>query len=240
MENANSAILTYHSIDESNSAISTSAHDFERQMDALAGSSAAVVPLGEVRDRPGSIALTFDDGFRNFRTAAAPVLERHKFSATVFIVSGFCGNNNRWPGQCRDVPELPLMDWDEVREISSRGFSVGAHTVHHPDLRALPESEALREMADCKAEIEQQLGGTVTQFAYPYGSVPAHVRPPFELACGTRLSYLRPGADAIDLPRIDAFYLRAGPSAGSLFSARAAAYFGGRAILRNLRQWLSQ
>jgi peptidoglycan/xylan/chitin deacetylase (PgdA/CDA1 family) len=186
------------------------------------------------------VALTFDDGFQNFRTDAAPVLEAYRFPATVFVVSGFCGKDNRWPGQSADVPALPLMDWEELREMSKRGFTIGAHTVHHPDLRKLPTEQAAREMNDCKSEMERRLSLAVTQFAYPYGRVPVNVRPPFDLACGTRMSYVRQGADPIDLPRIDAFYLRRGPSTGSLYSSHAAVWFGARAILRSLRLWLSQ
>jgi peptidoglycan/xylan/chitin deacetylase (PgdA/CDA1 family) len=239
MSNARSAILTYHSIDESGSVISTSEEEFERQMESLAASSIPVVPLAEAGRRPGSLALTFDDGFRNFRTKAAPVLLRYRFPATVFLVSGFCGRDNQWPGQS-GVPVLPLMDWDEVREIAAGGFEIGAHTVHHPDLRKLPPGEAAREMTDCKTEIEQRLGSVPTQFAYPYGRVPEDVRPPFDLACGTRMAFLRSGDDPLQLPRIDAYYLRSGPAAGSIFSPKSGFYFAARGILRSLRQCLSQ
>jgi peptidoglycan/xylan/chitin deacetylase (PgdA/CDA1 family) len=227
------------SIDESGSVISVTPRNFERQMEAQANGSARVVPLSEVRGTAGAIALTFDDGFRNFRTIAAPLLERYGFPATVFVVSGFCGKNNQWPGQAASVPQLPLMDWAEVREIADRGFTLGAHTVNHPDLCKLAYEDATREMQDCKSEIEHRLGRPVTQFSYPYGRIPDCARPPFQLACGTRLAFLSVGDDPLDLPRIDTYYLRS-EWPGSLLSDRAAAYFGARGILRNLRQWLSQ
>src|SRR6266849_249117 len=110
MANARSAILTYHSIDDSGSVISISAKELEHNLDSLANSSIPVVPLGAVGQRPGSVALTFDDGFRNFSTTAARVLERYGFPATIFLVSGFCGRDNQWPGQSSSVPVLPLMD----------------------------------------------------------------------------------------------------------------------------------
>src|SRR5581483_9871331 len=163
-------------------------------------------------------------GFSNFRTDVAPLLERYGFPATVFVVAGFCGRTNRWPGQNPDVPELPLMDWDEIREISARGFEIGAHTTHHPDLKKLSREEALSEMQDCKSQIENRLGIAVTQFAYPYGSIPAGIRPPFTLACGTRMAYVTADADRLDLPRVDAYYLRLGLSAGSLLSRGTAGY----------------
>ncbi len=209
-------------------------------MESLANGPAKIVPLQDAAKRPGSIALTFDDGFRNFRTEAAPLLERYRFPATVFVVTGYCGKTNGWPAQGARIPELPLMDWDELREISERGFEIGAHTVRHPNLQALSADSARQEMQDSKSEIEDRLGRSVTQFAYPYGKIPNSVRPPFDLACGTRMAYLAADVDPLDLPRIDSYYLRSGPSVRSLFSRSTATYLGARAIVRNLRQWLFQ
>jgi peptidoglycan/xylan/chitin deacetylase (PgdA/CDA1 family) len=240
MNSGKSVILTYHSIDESGSVISTSARDFERQLESIAASGLKVGPLSSVIDRPGTVAITFDDGFRNFRTVAAPLLERYHFPATVFVVSGFCGQDNQWPGQSARVPVLSLMDWSELEEIAGRGFAIGAHTIHHPDLSKLSDEKAAHEMAGSKEQIEQRLGRRVHEFAYPYGRIPLKVRPEFAFACSTRLSYTRPGNDPLELPRIDACYLRAFPDAGSVLSRRAAWYFGARGIVRNLRQWLSR
>jgi peptidoglycan/xylan/chitin deacetylase (PgdA/CDA1 family) len=235
-----SAILMYHSIDGSGSVISTSADEFERQLSAIAASGLEVVPLSDIRSKRGAVALTFDDGFSNFRTTAAPALERYGFPATVFVVSGFCGRDNQWPGQSTSVPVLPLMDWAEVREIGARGFGIGAHTISHPDLSKLSQEEAAQEMASSRTEIEQRLGRAVTEFAYPYGRIPRGARPDFDLACGTRLSYVRPVDDALELPRIDAYYVRDVLNAGSILSVPTVAYIGVRAIVRNLNQWLSR
>ena len=77
------AILTYHSLDESGSVISTHPKNFERQMEALASGPARVVPLTEVLEHPAAVAITFDDGFANFADHAVPVLERLSLAATV-------------------------------------------------------------------------------------------------------------------------------------------------------------
>src|SRR6202043_11676 len=99
MTSGESAILTYHSLDDSGSVISVPPALFRRQMDFLAASGIPVVPLNEVMKRPGSVAITFDDGFRNFADHAVPVLERHRLPATVFVVSRYCGLTNDWPSQ---------------------------------------------------------------------------------------------------------------------------------------------
>src|SRR6185369_12183946 len=43
-----------------------------------------------------------DDGFRNFHTEAFPVLQKHQFTATVFLPTGFIGDAADVPsGQSR-------------------------------------------------------------------------------------------------------------------------------------------
>src|SRR4051812_41291799 len=122
MESARSAIIMFHSLDASGSVLSTAPDRFRDQMDWLANSGIPVAPLAESTNVPGSIALTFDDGFRSFLQHGLPILERRRFPATVFVVSGFCGRNNRWPGQNPAAPELELMSWSEVREAAAHGI----------------------------------------------------------------------------------------------------------------------
>ncbi len=82
-----SAILTYHSIDSSGSIISVAPTLFQAHMEVLAGSRIPVVPLAEIQRRDGCLAITFDDGFENFESAALPFLEKYAFPATVFLVT---------------------------------------------------------------------------------------------------------------------------------------------------------
>lgn len=234
-----SAILTYHSLDESGSVISVPPEQFRRQMEFLASSPVPVVPLHEALRRPNCVAITFDDGFRNFLDYAAPVLDRLGLPATVFVVSGHCGGRNNWASQPAGVVDLPLMDWQELRSLPS-GISVGAHTVTHPHLTALSEAECERELRDCRNEIEQQLGTAVRSFAYPYGSrskkVMAAAGRFFDLAAGTSLRFLSSRSNALDLPRIDAYYLRGKFSLERLFEPLGALYVDFRSLLRSARR----
>jgi len=58
------------------------------------GRAQAGNPISDLRspissDRP--VAITFDDGFRDFHTAAWPVLRELGFTATMFLATGFIG-----------------------------------------------------------------------------------------------------------------------------------------------------
>lgn len=244
MSGDRSAILTYHSLDVSGSVISTDPALFERQMGYLADSRIPVLPLDQVLDHPGSVAITFDDGYCNLLNYALPVLERYRLPATIFTVSQYCGLSNEWPSQPRGrVPVFPLLGWEELAALPSM-FSLGAHTKTHPDLCRLPAEECEREMRECREEIQQRTGRAVRWFAYPYGISSPQVRAlagrHFDLAVGTSLRLLSSPLDRLDLPRIDAYYLGGRFSLEQLFSGPGRMYIGLRSLLRELRRLAGQ
>jgi peptidoglycan/xylan/chitin deacetylase (PgdA/CDA1 family) len=235
-------ILTYHSLDTSGSVISLAPDSFRKQMEWLAESGAPVVPLERIRETSGGVALTFDDGFRNFYRHAFPVLAAHRFPATVFIVSGYCGGRNDWPTQPRNtgVPVLELMRWSEVAEVARAGIGIGCHTATHPPLTALAKSEMESELADSRAAIEDRIGRQVESFAYPYGDAAPGVRAAvgrhFRLACSTRLGPVSAASDPLDLPRVDIYYFRTQFWFRALGMPHGAGYLAARAMLRGVRR----
>jgi peptidoglycan/xylan/chitin deacetylase (PgdA/CDA1 family) len=239
MNQRRSSILTYHSLDRSGSAVSVSPQLFRAQMEWLAASGAPVVPLSQVRDTPGAVALTFDDGFRNFHEHALPVLVERRFPATVFVVSGYCGGENRWPQPMGGIPRLDLMSWGELAEAAASGVALGAHTVTHPHLSRLDEVDVERELAGCRMAIEDRTGRPVDTFAYPYGDVSPRVRRAagrhFRLACGTRLAFLPADSDVLELPRIDIYYLRSRRWFEALGQTDGATYIMVRRWIREAR-----
>jgi peptidoglycan/xylan/chitin deacetylase (PgdA/CDA1 family) len=63
-----------------------------------------------------------------------------------------------------------LLTWDEIRHIARHPLvSIGAHTVHHYNLRRLSEEAALREIADAGRILKRELGETPRHMAFPYG-----------------------------------------------------------------------
>ena len=243
MNRGGSAILAYHSLDDSGSVISTPPCLFRRQMEFLASSGIPVVALNQVLERPGSVSITFDDGVHNLLEHAIPVLERNRLTATIFIVSGYCGRLNRYPSEGRGlVPELPLLTWEEITALP-RLISVGAHTITHPNLTRLPTEECERELRECQDEIEQHLGRAVRWLAYPYGTSSPRVRylagRYFDLAVGTSLRFVSARSNHLDLPRIDAYYLRGRFPLERLFTGAGRAYIAFRNLLRGFRQLAS-
>ncbi len=69
-----------------------------------------------------------------------------------------------------DLCRAAAMTWDEIRAMAASPLcAIGAHTVHHYNVKALSELEALDEMLQSAARIERELGRRPHHFAYPYG-----------------------------------------------------------------------
>jgi len=208
-----SVILTYHSIDGHGSVLSVNPDTFRRQLEWLASSRIPVAPLSQIRRHPGAVALTFDDGYRNFAEVAWPLLRRYGFPATVFVVAGKVAGRNDWPALGHGMPPLELMDWDEIRSVVREGAEAGSHDLTHaPYLPLLEEAELRERLKASRAILEGRLGAPVRSFAYPYGKVSARLRRAvadcYETGCTTELDFVSPGADPWLLPRIDVYYLR--------------------------------
>jgi peptidoglycan/xylan/chitin deacetylase (PgdA/CDA1 family) len=72
-----------------------------------------------------------------------------------------------------DVPSLAwkdplMMSWDEARNLQQMGHIVGSHTMTHPNLAHVTESEARAELVESKRTIERELGIGVPHFSYPH------------------------------------------------------------------------
>jgi peptidoglycan/xylan/chitin deacetylase (PgdA/CDA1 family) len=170
-------ILMYHSIgDEDESAIgpyfriATSPSVFAAQMECLHREGYATCSLAEsihLRESLGECApkivvITFDDGYQNFYEEAFPVLKRFGFTATVFLPTAYIGESTlRFNGR-------PCLTWAEVRELHRHGIRFGSHTVTHPQLSALNQTELESEIGNSKLTIEDKIGCAVESFAYPY------------------------------------------------------------------------
>jgi len=212
---------------------------FRDQMSWLASSGISVVSLEQARHTPMSIALTFDDGFRNFMEHALPSLEAHRFPCTVFIVSGRCGLTNYWPGQSPKVPELDLMSWTELADTAALGVTLGSHSVSHANLATMSPTNVQQEMRRSRMEMEDRLGRPVEVFAYPGGWSTPEVRDcarrHYRLACGTRLGYTNSSSDRFDLPRIDMYYFRNRFLHPHLMSTAGRGYLAMRKLFREIR-----
>lgn len=251
-QKVNVPILTYHSLDESGSVISTAPETFRRQMKFLSENGYKVVSLNELINLLSedntpllkTIALTFDDGFQNFFTKAFPILDEFGFKATVFLVTDFCGKNNDWVGNPTNFPPSKLLSWEEIKELHNYGIEFGNHTQTHPDLTKISAVQAENEITESKAKIEDMLGSDVTTFAYPFGkfnqSIKQIVEKEHKAACSTNLGKIQSGSDYFSLERVDTYYLSNLKIFNQLSSRSFDGYMFFRQIMRDFKAFMSQ
>ncbi len=159
-------ILTYHSVGHRTHEMNVHPEQFQEQMEWLA-EHVPIIPLRDAIEGTPGIAITFDDGYADNLTQAAPILRQLHFPATVFMVAGCAGGFL----DCGSKEESDrLMNWSQVHEIRAMGWEIGAHTLSHRRLSHLPVSEQKSEIAQSKQMLEDQLGGPVPAFAYPFGA----------------------------------------------------------------------
>lgn len=210
------AILTWHSLDSSGSPISVAPIEFRRQLAWLAAAGIRIVGLEHLvgmTDDEAAVALTFDDGFRNFATEAAPLLRERGLPVTLFVVTGHAGGDNNWTSRGEPgIPTLPLLDWEALGRLREAGVDLGAHTRTHTRLSRCGPAELQDELAGAAEEMQRRLGERPRGMAYPYGDVDASVARAaaacYTWACTTELHPLRAASPHSRLPRLDAWYFR--------------------------------
>ncbi len=229
------AILTYHSIDSSNSVISTSEEIFRRQIKWLATGRVRVVDIPELlnlEDDVDAVALAFDDG---------PHLIEAGLTATVFVVTDCIGGTNSWEFKSgSDVPLLPLLDWSNLALLHESGFRIGSHSRTHARLTTLSRSEIDDELSGSVERVKTELGFEPALFAYPFGAttsdVAEQVSRHFTHACTTEFRTLSDAENLHLLPRLDMYYFRDASRLESFGTSAFSRYVKRRARARKLRR----
>lgn len=123
----------------------------------------------QTKARIGSrFAISFDDGYEGALIYAAQTMSEYGHTAIQFIVADRLGQRNEWD-LGRDTAMERVMDRIQLQEWLSLGFEIGAHTLTHAKLAAIPIAAAKNEIAGSKKKLEDLFGIPVKHFAYPYG-----------------------------------------------------------------------
>ena len=169
-------VLCYHRVsDEYQDSLSVGVDQFKRQM-SLLKSQCDVVSLSElVKEKPGQstkplAVVTFDDGYLDNYKNAFPVLKDLDLPATFFICTGIIGTEKGLPHDLQKIGKVvPVMNWDQIKEMQKAGYEIGAHTVTHINCTAESLEQVKSELQSSKATIEEKLAVKEVAFAYPYG-----------------------------------------------------------------------
>ena len=171
-------VLAYHLVGGGTaSPVDLPADDFRRQMEELAAGGrvvsldAALARLaGEAEAGGGTtgggtaVVLTFDDAYRNFATAAWPLLRDLALPATLYVPTAFVDGVGRSP---ISVCDLPAASWDELARLAGEGLTLGSHSHAHRDLPALSAAEVADDLARARRLLAERTGSAGEHFCYP-------------------------------------------------------------------------
>ncbi len=178
-------VLAYHKVDSRFELGGTWVRpgQFARQMHWLKENGYRTVTASRAaemmaRGEPGgakTVCLTFDDAYQSLYHHALPVLRENGFTATVFAVVGYVGEENAW-----DVNwggrRFRHLDRKQMRQMVEAGIEIGSHGTSHRDLRSLSSADLEAEIGGSKSQLEDILGTEVKAFSYPFGLYDDRVR----------------------------------------------------------------
>ena len=190
---------------------------FERQMAFLAAER-RVVALSELvngKSLPArAVCITFDDGYRDNLTVAAPILEKYRLPATLFLATGYVERaENQWSDtlhaaadrslharlleashaeRMRVLDQFPAaekaprltLDWDEVRRLVRR----------YPRFEIGGHTRDHVDLTRHPGEARAQIEGCLADLRRELGIEPRHFSYPYGRSCAeTRQAVVRAG-----------------------------------------------
>lgn len=123
----------------------------------------AAIMRGEILGPVKPVVITFDDVNSSQIDAGLPVLERHHFVATFYIVLKWLDSGSHFSTQ-------------QVKDLAAKGMDIESHTMTHEWLTSLAPKDMDRELAESRKELEALTGKPVTSVAYPSTMQNATVR----------------------------------------------------------------
>jgi peptidoglycan/xylan/chitin deacetylase (PgdA/CDA1 family) len=139
---------------------------FSAQLDALESAGWHTITMArlasdlQAHSNPSAktFVITIDDGWDDGYTYALPILMRHSFVATYFVIASRI-----------DAPQF--LSSIHLRALIAAGDEIGDHTMDHVNLARSPAANLHFEIDAAAARIAQVTGRWPESFAYPHGGV---------------------------------------------------------------------
>lgn len=171
-------ILMYHSVTpmaQKGNRLAVTDKTFRSQMRYLRKHEYNIISLADavklIGDKkkipPKTVAVTFDDGYRDNYLYAFPIIKEYKIPVTLFIIVREVGR-----------AQGDRLSWGEIRDMRSSGLvTIGSHAIGpDPLYKAKSEEDLKSQIFASKSILEEKLGGRIDLFSYPEGAFDAKIR----------------------------------------------------------------
>jgi peptidoglycan/xylan/chitin deacetylase (PgdA/CDA1 family) len=216
---ARGAIFLYHRVnDYSRDPLTVDTNHFAAQLLALSrryslSSTQDLVDSVKYRRpiRPTTVAIHFDDCYRDVLTEGGPILKALGIQACAFVNSGYVDTDRVFPHDAAKYPfRYDNFRSEDLRIWTEQRFEIGAHTVNHIDMGQCTREAAEAEVAPCAAALARIVDRPVTLFSFPFGrldNICPEARDVVVTAGYTALfsahgGFVGPDTDPYDIPRI--------------------------------------
>ncbi|WP_091988545.1 polysaccharide deacetylase family protein [Pseudoalteromonas denitrificans] len=170
-----SVILQYHHVSDTlPSVTSISPKDFDAHLAYLKHNQFNVISLPDMLTqlkngkilKDNTVAITFDDGYKNNYLTAAPLLEKYGFPYTIFVNPKLIDEKISY-----------AMTWEQIRALAKKGATIANHSAEHVYLHQLNKGEnkiqwqkrIKQDLEQSEQRIKQETGHNYRYLAYPYG-----------------------------------------------------------------------
>jgi peptidoglycan/xylan/chitin deacetylase (PgdA/CDA1 family) len=138
---------------------------FDAQLAALQAAGWHTVTVAQISQAlqlgktlpPRTFAISIDDGWDDGYLYAFPILQRHGFHATYYVVAGRVGT---WQN---------VLTPAELKSLAAAGMEIGDHTLNHLGLPYLSAAAMHVQVATAADLIAGFVGKRPATFAYPSG-----------------------------------------------------------------------
>lgn len=174
-------VLLYHKIDVPTPDVKirgafTAPRTFERQMIYLKRRGWTFRHASELlshfaengRFPERSLAVTFDDGWKDNYIHAFRILKKLGIKATIFLVPSCVGETTDLVTAEGEGPREHLSA-GEIREMADSCIEFGSHGMNHRLLNQIDDQTAREEIFDSKQAVENLVQRPCTSLAYPAG-----------------------------------------------------------------------
>ena len=153
---------------------------FEKDLDFLQKHfTASVFPP---KGKKSLFVLSFDDGLKEIYDIVAPILKKRNIPAIIFINTSFVDNkgifDNYISSLKKENPEIdikkylknnnPYLTKQQILQLKTEGFTVGAHGVTHPLFADITEREQINQVKESINFVNEIFGEKQKLFAFPF------------------------------------------------------------------------
>lgn len=143
-----------------------SPENFSAQLDALKAAGWHAITLGSLGDdliahrSPGARAfvISIDDGWNDSYNYALPILQKHGYVATFFVISSRIGGAG-------------FLSAGQIQALRAAGHEIGNHTVSHVSLPYQTVANMKYQVNTASDQIAAVTGVRPKSFAYPMGGI---------------------------------------------------------------------